>query len=144
MEIANSAGISLPASVDAASRARRFTLRHLHEWGCDDICDDARLIVSELVTNMVRHAPHGGYLKLMLATDHLRITMTDHGHGDIAPLDPAPDEPSGRGLLIVQRLASRWGVDCGPEQRGHTVWCDLRHEPGRPRHGRAVRSRSPG
>ncbi len=129
MEIANSAGISLPASLDAAARARRFTRRHLHEWGCDDIADDAQLVVSELVTNMVHHAPHGGYLKLTLGTDRVRVAMTDHGHGVIDRRSPAPHETSGRGLLIVDRLATRWGVDDGVDERGHTVWCDLPHRP---------------
>ncbi len=131
MDIASSAGMSLPPSFAAAGRARRFAARHLHEWGCDELADDARLLVSELVTNMVRHAPHGGYLKLMLGTDRVRISMTDHGDGDIAAHRPAPGAPGGRGLLVVEQLAVSWGVDRGPDDRGHTVWCDLPRTPQR-------------
>lgn len=140
MDVSNSAGISLPATFDSAGRARRFTLRHLHDWGCDEIGDDARLVVSELVTNMVRHAPHGGYLKLMLGPDRVRISMTDHGQGTIAQREPAPEEPSGRGLLIVERLSHRWGVDLGPDDRGHTVWCDLSFDPRSSARGRDART----
>ncbi len=129
MDIANSAGMSLPPSFASAARARRFAARHLHEWGCDELTEDARLIVSELVTNMVRHAPHGGYLKLMAGPDRVRITMTDHGDGDIAARRPDPHAASGRGLLIVQEVAAAWGVEQGPDDRGHTVWCDLPRTP---------------
>lgn len=125
MRIATSAGISLPASLDAVTRARRFALHHLHDWGCDAVCEDAQLIVSELVTNMVRHAPYGGYLKLAMLSDRVRITMTDHGDGIVERRIPPPGEPGGWGLLVVERLATAWGVELAPETRGHTVWCEL-------------------
>jgi anti-sigma regulatory factor (Ser/Thr protein kinase) len=85
---------------------------------------DVRLLVSELVTNAVRHA--GGEavrLVVALAGGTLRIEVHDPGSG--FTLKPPSDDPlraSGWGLVLVEELADRWGVDHHPRTR---VWFEM-------------------
>jgi anti-sigma regulatory factor (Ser/Thr protein kinase) len=77
---------------------------------------DVRLLVSELVTNAVRHAnlSPGDVIRLVVdIADHtLRVEVHDPG-GGFAPSAPEPDptRPSGWGLYLVAELSDRWGVD---------------------------------
>ena len=73
------------------------------------------LLVSELVTNAVRHGATDRYESILLraqcSEDTVRVEVCDEGPG----FDPGPDprgplEPGGNGLLLVERLAARWGV----------------------------------
>jgi serine/threonine-protein kinase RsbW len=88
---------------------------------------DVRLLVSELVTNAVRHAnltPGDVILLVIDVEDHtLRVEVHDPG-GGFVPTAPAPDpaRPSGWGLYLVAELADRWGVDS--EDRT-LVWFEL-------------------
>jgi anti-sigma regulatory factor (Ser/Thr protein kinase) len=88
---------------------------------------DVRLLVSELVTNAVRHgelAP-GDVIRLVVDADAdvLRVEVHDPG-GGFVPVEPAPDptRPSGWGLFLVAELADRWGVECDGTTR---VWFEL-------------------
>jgi anti-sigma regulatory factor (Ser/Thr protein kinase) len=82
----------------------------------DDRERDVRLLVSELVTNAVRHANLGPGDVILLVIDLedsvLRVEVHDPG-GGFVPRAPAPDpaRPSGWGLYLVEELADRWGVD---------------------------------
>jgi anti-sigma regulatory factor (Ser/Thr protein kinase) len=82
----------------------------------DDRERDVRLLVSELVTNAVRHANLGPADAILLVIDLedsvLRVEVHDPG-GGFVPRAPAPDpaRPSGWGLYLVEELADRWGVD---------------------------------
>jgi serine/threonine-protein kinase RsbW len=77
---------------------------------------DVRLLVSELVTNAVRHANLAPGDVILLVVDLednvLRVEVHDPG-GGFVPRAPAPDptRPSGWGLYLVEELADRWGVD---------------------------------
>jgi anti-sigma regulatory factor (Ser/Thr protein kinase) len=88
----------------------------------------ATLIVAELAANAVRHArvPSRDFRLLLYAVgDTLRIEVTDTC-GDRLPRvqHPAPDADSGRGLLLIDALAARWGVTEGPTPR-KTVWAEV-------------------
>jgi anti-sigma regulatory factor (Ser/Thr protein kinase) len=86
-----------------------------------------RLLVSELVTNSVRHAglDPDEWIDLQVdVTPHtVRVTVTDPGGGFQPPTRPShPTDPSGWGLTLVQRMADRWGISSD----GHTqVWFEL-------------------
>ena len=88
---------------------------------------DVRLLVSELVTNAVRHANlyDGDVILLVidLADSMLRVEVHDPGGGFI-PSTPSPDpaRPSGWGLYLVAELADRWGVDSDERT---LVWFEL-------------------
>ena len=85
---------------------------------------DVRLLVSELVTNAVRHA-RGEAVRLVVALDGdtLRIEVHDPGRGFEVKAPPQdPLRASGWGLVLVEELADRWGVDGTPRTR---VWFEM-------------------
>jgi anti-sigma regulatory factor (Ser/Thr protein kinase) len=105
----------LPASPEAASVARH-ALDDLGDAVSDARLRDLRLLVSEVVTNAVRHAnlAAGDAIELVVELNRrtLRVEVHDPG-GGFVPSAPAPDptRPSGWGLYLVAELADRWGVD---------------------------------
>jgi serine/threonine-protein kinase RsbW len=105
----------LPVSPEAASAARH-ALDDLGDAVPDARLRDVRLLVSEVVTNAVRHAnlAAGDAIELIVELDRgtLRVEVHDPG-GGFVPRAPAPDptRPSGWGLYLVAELADRWGVD---------------------------------
>ena len=88
---------------------------------------DVRLLVSELVTNAVRHAnlDAGDQILLVieLVDNQLRVEVHDPG-GGFVPTSPSPDpaRPSGWGLYLVAELADRWGVESDERT---LVWFEL-------------------
>jgi anti-sigma regulatory factor (Ser/Thr protein kinase) len=88
---------------------------------------DVRLLVSELVTNAVRHAnlAPGDVILLVIDVEDrvLRVEVHDPG-GGFVPRAPAPDpaRPSGWGLYLVEELADRWGVDSDEQT---LVWFEV-------------------
>ncbi len=86
---------------------------------------DLRLLVSEVVTNAIRHTdlPRDGRILLVVEPepDGVRVEVHDDGPGFIAPARPEPraSGTSGWGLFLVERLARRWGVETAPR---HHVW----------------------
>jgi anti-sigma regulatory factor (Ser/Thr protein kinase) len=116
----------LAVSPEAASEAR-----HALDGVAGELQDgrlrDVRLLVSELVTNAVRHANLASGDIIVLVIDvgdtMLRVEVHDPG-GGFVPSAPSPDpaRPSGWGLYLVSELADRWGVDSD----GSTlVWFEL-------------------
>ncbi|GGU00638.1 ATP-binding protein [Streptomyces lateritius] len=108
--------------------ARDFTRRVLTEWDMDTRADDVLLCVSELATNALLHGvpPGRGYrLHLYLErpgpTHILRVELHDSGDGTPARREPTGE--TGRGLLLVDALADRWGV--GERDPGKIVWCEF-------------------
>ncbi|MFJ7270769.1 ATP-binding protein [Streptomyces sp. NPDC099050] len=88
----------------------------------------AEQVVAELAANAATHGRVAGRdfrLALLSGADSLRIEVTDT-RGDGLPVlrVPAPGADSGRGLLLVEALADRWGVGLGPVPR-KTVWAEL-------------------
>ena len=87
---------------------------------------EVRLVVSELVTNAVRHGPPGhGPIELTVTVggDVARIEVADGGQGFRPPSDgPHLGQEGGWGLVVVDRLASRWGIEGGRFTR---VWAEI-------------------
>ncbi|HEX2411402.1 MAG TPA: ATP-binding protein [Solirubrobacteraceae bacterium] len=105
----------LPVTAEAASAARH-ALDDLGDAVPDARLRDVRLLVSEVVTNAVRHAnlATGDVIELVVELKRrtLRVEVHDPG-GGFVPSAPSPDptRPSGWGLYLVAELADRWGVD---------------------------------
>lgn len=108
----------------SAAAAARDVLRQRFSSLPATVLEDVLLLVTELVANAVRHG--GGPVTLRLSsTDHyLRIEVTDASPTPPQPLPGSLEAESGRGLLIVDVLASRWGTTraVGP---GKAVWFEL-------------------
>ncbi|HMK97558.1 MAG TPA: ATP-binding protein [Acidimicrobiales bacterium] len=110
-----------PASVPAVRSFVREVLTSLGAPG--QALSVAELCASELATNAVRHGHTGFSIGVRLVGSTVRIEVTDGGTGSPALRHPAPDEPGGRGLLIVSSIARRWGVEVGRTSK--TVWCSV-------------------
>ncbi|MYT69997.1 MULTISPECIES: ATP-binding protein [unclassified Streptomyces] len=123
----------------AARLARLLTAEHLRIWGHPCLLDPAEHIVAELAANAVTHARVPGRdfrLGLYVTEGAVRIEVTDT-RGDRMPQVCCGEGESGRGLILVEALADRWGVDEGPAPR-KTVRAELdlvRPAPGNPNSG---------
>ncbi|MFJ1972481.1 ATP-binding protein [Streptomyces sp. NPDC087903] len=123
------------SSPRGAQLARRLAVRRMEEWGHPSASDASRavaLVVGELAANAVRHGrvPGRGFgLRLVLdATAGLvRVEVADAASGTWPPAAPPsahPEGESGRGLLLVDVLAMRWGS--APRRPvGKTVWAEV-------------------
>jgi anti-sigma regulatory factor (Ser/Thr protein kinase) len=116
----------LAVTPEAAAEARH-ALDDVSSAIPDTRLRDVRLLVSELVTNAVRHANLSDrdviLLVIEVADSSLRVEVHDPG-GGFVPTAPAPDpaRPSGWGLYLVAELADRWGVD---SDESTLVWFEL-------------------
>lgn len=117
--------ITLPEDLRSAKVARRVVSDMLSGLP-DGAREAAVLLVDELVSNALLHTSGGLRLRVTVVGEVVRVDVFDHA--DQAPVLKAvdPGEESGRGLLIVDSLASAWGVDSVPG--GKRVW--FRIEPG--------------
>jgi anti-sigma regulatory factor (Ser/Thr protein kinase) len=106
-----------PQSVPAARRFATGTLGGLPLEAQQAV----ELMVSELVTNCVRHVHTSFDLTIERLPDEIRVEVTDRGGGIPEMRSPSPDEPNGRGLRIVDMLSQRWGVE-QLAGSGKTVW----------------------
>jgi anti-sigma regulatory factor (Ser/Thr protein kinase) len=98
------------------------------------------LMVSELATNGIRHGRTSFELVIERTDGEIRVAVTDRGSGTPQMRFPGPDEPTGRGLQIVDMLSDRWGVD-HESGAGKTVWFTVS---ARGREQPAERQESPG
>ncbi|WP_406269344.1 ATP-binding protein [Streptomyces sp. NBC_00191] len=120
----------LSATRRGARVARHLTVHQLDGWGIpygSDLSDSAALIVAELTANAVTHARVPGRdfeLRLTLWPLTLRIEVSDaRGDREPTPRPPTPDSETGRGLLLVDALATKWGT--ADRVVGKTVWAEL-------------------
>ncbi|MFD7436904.1 SpoIIE family protein phosphatase [Streptomyces sp. NPDC059861] len=120
---------TLPSDDTTVRRARNLTASQLAEWGLDGLEDSTKLIVSELVTNAVRHSTSPIDLRL---TWHqvLTVEVSDTGAGSPRPRNAGTTDEHGRGLFLVSQLSRRWGTR--PTPGGKVVWAeaDLAHASG--------------
>ncbi|MEU6357509.1 ATP-binding protein [Streptomyces sp. NPDC047072] len=117
----------LAAHPGSPAHARRLTRARLTHWSvCEDTCDSAALVVSELVTNAIVHtASNRVVCELHDDDDLVRIAVRDEGcaPGEVFPSAQRPEEEQGRGLLLVDALCHSWGAhEHGP---GLLVWAEL-------------------
>jgi anti-sigma regulatory factor (Ser/Thr protein kinase) len=99
----------------SAASAARNALLALESRVDAQSLDDIRLLVSELVTNAIRHAdgPRGGEVALDVTIEaaRVRVEVADPGAGfEPHPRDDEMSRPGGWGLYLVDRIADRWGV----------------------------------
>jgi anti-sigma regulatory factor (Ser/Thr protein kinase) len=119
------AQLRLAPGPSAPGRARRFLEETCRRWTVAHFITDATLVISELVTNAVRHAGTEMRVALELRDGALTVSVHDRGPGLPRLLPAAERRLGGRGLTIVVRLAEAWGVVVAGDG-GKTVWCRLR------------------
>lgn len=132
------ASARFPAVPAAVPEARRFVRRHVAD---PTLLDRALLLVSELATNAVEHAGTAFEVTVVTGRDSVRIEVADGSSRPPAVRYPAVDAERGRGMRIVEGLATQWGVGGRPGADGKVVWCELLR-PERP--GPDLRSRRTG
>lgn len=115
--------VVLPPDASSPGEARRFVRQFCAAHGCEDLIDGASLVVSELVTNAVRHAASAPELRLTLVGHALRIEVADGLLTAPSPRVPTSDEEGGRGLLLIGALTDAWGIEPGLD--GKVVWAEL-------------------
>jgi DNA-binding NarL/FixJ family response regulator len=108
-------GIDLPVSSGSAARAREFVDAVARTHQREDLAAIATLLVSEVVTNAVVHARSASRLTVTSEGDALRCRLTDWGDGALELRRLAPAAAGGRGLHIVDGLASVWGTVVTPQ-----------------------------
>jgi anti-sigma regulatory factor (Ser/Thr protein kinase) len=117
--------MSVPASPQAGTALRR-AMRSFEVFLGPGKADEVELLVTELATNGVKHGSMGGAnritLDAILDDDGLHVSVSDRGKGFTpAPREPDRAEPGGWGLMLVEGIADRWGVERGPTK----VWFEL-------------------
>ncbi len=118
--------LSLDGGVRDPANARRFVREQLTGVS-EDVCADALVVVSELVTNVHLHGltPAGLTLGVIDGTVHIEVFDS----GPAIPVNPGqlprPNGGGGRGLFIVAALATSWGIRTSGGEGGKTVWIQL-------------------
>ncbi|MEU9150182.1 SpoIIE family protein phosphatase [Streptomyces sp. NPDC048417] len=118
----------LPRDPSVVHHARTLVTRRLSEWGLERLEASTQLIISELVTNAVRHAT--GPIRLRLIR-HQVLTCEVSDTSDTLPRlrHARPSDEGGRGLYIVAQLCRRHGARC-LTSGGKTVWAEQELDPG--------------
>ncbi|WP_327354355.1 ATP-binding protein [Streptomyces sp. NBC_01304] len=141
--VSSAASCALPARYEAVRGARKFTQRTLREWNLEDRFDDIALVVSELVTNALRHALPADTVRdedppvrlhLMRWTSRLVCAVRDPSAQ--SPITRDTDEladfsaESGRGLFLVDSFSDSWGWHpLAGALSGKVVWALFRLQP---------------
>ncbi|MFE2426983.1 ATP-binding protein [Streptomyces sp. NPDC059373] len=117
--------MNIAPQLHLAARVRHAVVVALRLWGVPEVADDMGLIVTELVANAIRHgAPDGVSVMLALSDSAAVLEVEDNNGGRPALRQTTEDDEAGRGLILVQALADRWG--CRPGTCGRkTVWASL-------------------
>lgn len=114
---------TLPSAVTTPAAARALARDAVERGRATVRVEDVALVVSELVTNAVLHGDGDITLHVVVGADAVRIEVADRDPALPGPTYAEADAESGRGLLLVSKIASRWGVR--EEQPGKVVWADL-------------------
>lgn len=143
---------ALGAEAESARRAREFTRVTLHDWGMAGRCDVAELVVSELVTNSLRHGLHSARwipgehpigLTILRRDPYLICMVTDPGSTRPVRIESCVGAEGGRGLQVVESCSVQWGWQPSAGD-GKVVWAllqlaDLWGTPGRSGRGSSRR-----
>jgi serine/threonine-protein kinase RsbW len=124
--------ISLPADALSATKARTEVTRRLSARITNGALEDVRLLLTELITNALRHANMSPgdeiSVRAELVEGTVRIEVSDPGKNGPVEVRKPGARGGGYGLFLVDRLTNRWGVD---RDDGTTVWAELSAGPSR-------------
>jgi anti-sigma regulatory factor (Ser/Thr protein kinase) len=117
---------SFKHTVDSVTAARRFVQEVLHDAPLP-VRNAVILMVSELASNCIRHTDSDFELTIRQVGDEIRVEATDCGGGVPTMRMPAPTDPSGRGLQIIDMFSTAWGHE-ERSGKGKTVWFSVMRE----------------
>lgn len=118
------ASIAFDRNIENTGEARGWITAFVAEHGGGDaLRDDAALVVSELVTNSLRHGAGTVMMRASFVDGRLNIAVTDSGDALPQQLPIDAERIGGLGLHIVERVAEEWGV--APFPGGKTAWAVL-------------------
>lgn len=112
-----------PPTRQAASTARELVADACTAWGLGHICDDAQVVVTELVANAVRHAGTSVTVTVHRVDHGIRLEVVDQSKRPLLRRDVDLLAEGGRGLLLVDALTTSWSVEA--DQHGKRVVADL-------------------
>ncbi|MFD9358020.1 SpoIIE family protein phosphatase [Streptomyces sp. NPDC060031] len=114
----------LPGDPDAPAMARHLIRAAVAAWGAWDQADEIELAADELMTNALVHTDGVGHVSMRLTSEgRIRIEVEDTSSALPRPREADDWAVSGRGLMLVDRLADSWGVE--PRGGGKCVWCEF-------------------
>lgn len=122
MESVREALVHLPSDVASLGEGRRFVARTLRDWKVDESrIEPVLLVANELVANAIVHAQSAPVLSLAESSaGDLLLRVSDESRALPVPQAPSVDDDGGRGLILVQALSDRWGIDTDTD--GKSVW----------------------
>ncbi|MGW0363039.1 SpoIIE family protein phosphatase [Streptomyces sp. NPDC002990] len=113
-----------PGDADAPAMARHLIRAAVAAWGAWNQADEIELAADELMTNALVHTDGGGHVSMRLTPEgRIRIEVEDSSSALPQRREAGDWAVSGRGLLLVDRLADAWGVE--PRGCGKSVWCEF-------------------
>ena len=112
----------VPASVHTA---RALVRDAVGAWGLDGLGDTAALLTSEMATNAVLHARSSFLVEVRRTPQGMRVSVSDRSAGVPTPRRHGPTAGTGRGLAMVEQLATRWGSAGSTGSYAKTVWFEL-------------------
>lgn len=117
--------IVLQRTASEAERARREVAEACRGLARDTVAT-AQLLASELFTNALDHGAGDITMRVTRSPGELRIDVADSGSQHPRVKTVSPSDVRGRGMMILESLAARWGVDTLPRGQGKSVWFVLR------------------
>ncbi|GAA3185578.1 MULTISPECIES: SpoIIE family protein phosphatase [Streptomyces] len=115
-----------PADPEGLSAARHMIRSAVRAWGAGDRAEEIELVADELITNALLHTDGSAAVTVEMphsAERRLRLEVEDESSNLPRRREPGEAGVSGRGLLLVDRLADVWGVE--PRGGGKCVWCEF-------------------
>ncbi|AXE82198.1 SpoIIE family protein phosphatase [Streptomyces atratus] len=114
------------ADPEGLSDARTIVRQALTDWDMAEFADDAELVTGELLVNVLLHTEGGAVLTLEVLPEPVRrVRLSVQDRSSVWPRRRSPGETatSGRGLLLLDAVAARWGIE--PRGEGKAVWCEI-------------------
>jgi anti-sigma regulatory factor (Ser/Thr protein kinase) len=114
--------LSFDHDTDSAS-LRRTALHQLVRWQSPELAEDALLVITELVQNVIQHTGDGGELAISRNPEAVLVEVSDSSREEPRMYPPDPRRVGGRGMLVVASLSRTWGSR--PTTEGKIVWAEL-------------------
>ena len=115
----------LPGAAASVREVRTLVRSALRGWHLDGCGDTATLLVSELATNAVLHARSDFAVEVSHTHETVRVAVSDRSSVAVAPRSHGPMAGNGRGLAMIELMASSWGTDRDVLPYAKTVWFEV-------------------